>query len=309
MRIRAIRAAVALSLAASLAACASRISTSNAAPELKPTLSEQQEYLVGRSMAAQTIHYHPLVDDPALHEYLNLVGLYIARFSMRPTTFRDYTFMAIRDDRPNAYSAPSGFVFVTTGLLGMCQNEDELAGVLAHEISHVARKHPELAALAANEQETKVRQVKTAARVASAGAATGWWLSKLAAGVVSAPQIGVAAGLADLTIQSRVFDGIVRSVTDKAKNGYDQSQELEADADGIELMTSAGYDPHAYVAFLHRLEQRGQSNAGEGWSGTTHPKPSARIAQAEQLIAQKNLHGEIHPDRTERFQRARARVR
>src|SRR5688500_10600658 len=119
-----------------------------------PQLNESQEYFMGRAVAALAIEKDQLyTDDGALERYIAMVGYSIAFESDRPETFKGYTFGVLNKEEPNAFCAPSGFIFVTKGLLKQMTNEDELAGVLAHEIAHVGLRHPEIAAQAATDKE------------------------------------------------------------------------------------------------------------------------------------------------------------
>src|SRR5258708_4837268 len=114
-----------------------------------PKLTESQEYYVGRGVAANAMFdsqgtYVGLYDkDANLEEYVALVGLSVALESDRPETFKGYHFGVVNSSDINAFAAPGGFIFVTTGALKQMENEDELAGVLSHEIGHVNLRHPE----------------------------------------------------------------------------------------------------------------------------------------------------------------------
>jgi predicted Zn-dependent protease len=114
-----------------------------------PKLTESQEYYVGRGVAANAMfdadgRYVGLYDkDQNLEEYVALVGLSVALESDRPETFKGYHFGVVNSPDINAFAAPGGFIFVTTGALKLMANEDELAGVLSHEIGHVNLRHPE----------------------------------------------------------------------------------------------------------------------------------------------------------------------
>lgn len=286
-------------LAASGAACGGISPT--------PRLPESQEYAVGRSMAAETFREHPVIEDPPVHEYVNLVGLYVARFSDRPMTYNDYTFVVIDHEKPNAYAGPSGFVFVTRGLIEVSESEDELAAVLAHEVSHVVRKHPELAAAAAGQVRDRSQNTSFFSRVGGGlSSAVGWAIDASDGEIRLKGNRATAQGSADMAIQTGLLDRAVGKVLETARNGYDREQELQADADGLELMTHAGFDPKAYLTFLRRLERDVDSKRGEGWSGTTHPHPKARIEQAERIIHERRLGGSVDPARTKRFRDAKA---
>jgi predicted Zn-dependent protease len=101
--------------------------------------SIEEETRIGRQVAGDLLGVAPLVKDDTLQKYVNTVGRWVASQSNRPEL--NWHFGVIESDDINAFSAPGGFVFVTKGLYKRLNNEAELAGVLAHEIAHVSKKH------------------------------------------------------------------------------------------------------------------------------------------------------------------------
>ena len=137
--------------AASDAAAAGGVITTNQAASINRTsqavtktfqdITPEQEYYIGRTVAATVLtQYKPLAKDD-LNGYVNEVGQSLAQFSDRPETFGGYHFLVLDSQDINAFAAPGGLILVTKGLLQCCQNEDELAAVLAHEIGHVEKVH------------------------------------------------------------------------------------------------------------------------------------------------------------------------
>ena len=102
-------------------------------------ISPEEERKIGREAAASLAAKYGIYDDAALTRYVNLVGLALARKTQRKDVH--WRFAVLNTSVVNAYSAPGGYVFITKGLLKLCQNEADLAGVLAHEIQHVDRNH------------------------------------------------------------------------------------------------------------------------------------------------------------------------
>ena len=101
----------------------------------------EQEYYIGRSVAAVILtKYPPYTNQPA-NEYLNLLGQTLAQVSDMPEIFRGYRFLVLNSDEINAFATPGGHIFITRGLLRCCRNEDAVAAVLAHEIGHIQLKH------------------------------------------------------------------------------------------------------------------------------------------------------------------------
>ena len=106
---------------------------------VKPSMSLDQEVQVGLRVAGRLLNDFKIVDDEKAQTYINLLGRYVTGKSMRPGL--RYRFAILKAKDPMAYAAPGGFVFVSSGLVKLLDNEDELAFVLAHEAVHVARYH------------------------------------------------------------------------------------------------------------------------------------------------------------------------
>jgi predicted Zn-dependent protease len=244
-------------------------------------LTESQEYYMGRGVAAMAIEKDHLWTSDQFEEYLTLVGLTVAFESDRPETYKGYTFAVLNTDIVNAFAGPSGFVFVTKGALRQMQNEDELAGVLAHEIAHVNLRHPELAAQRASDKEGLSEY---------AGKFTGLTSSILSfAGKQQYADLAQKAG--------PVFGKTVTGLHEQFSNGYSRDEEFAADRMAVEFMTRPGvaYDPSAFKAFISRLPAKGGA-----WG--THPGLEGRVKAIEEAI---QTHGvkvaPTDPARTQRF--------
>ncbi|HUL71513.1 MAG TPA: M48 family metalloprotease [Vicinamibacterales bacterium] len=103
------------------------------------TITDAEEKQIGGDISAKLRDKYGVVQDPAIHKYVTLVGSVLAQASSRPNL--DWTFIVLDTDGVNAFAAPGGFVHITRGALALIQNEAELADVLGHEISHVTEKH------------------------------------------------------------------------------------------------------------------------------------------------------------------------
>ncbi len=263
-------------MALSTAACATK------------KLTESQEYYVGRGVAANAIAESPLSSNVELERYVARVGYTIALESDRPETFKGYHFGVLQTDAVNAFAAPGGFVFVTTGALALMQNEDELAGVLAHEIAHVNLRHPEDAANRAS---------------AKAGALD------LLSGVA---KLGIMIGMADKPDQrdqllqlADAFGKVLDDLAQEVVNGYGREDEMTADTMAVDLLTrpGAGYDPGALKAFVARLPKKDRG----AWS--THPELEGRIENIETEMQKRGVKTQVDPARTKRFLEATAALR
>lgn len=212
-------------------------------------LTPEQEYYIGRAVAAQVFQTYPPLDRPAANTYLNLLGQSLAIFSERPETFGGYHFLLLDSNEINAFAAPGGLILVTRGMMRCCANEDELAAVLAHEICHVEQKHG-LSAI-------KQGRLTEAFTIIAAE---------------SAKQMG-SEELASLT---REFEGSVSDVVmTLTTSGYSRNQERNADDAAVELLRRAGYPESAMITMLLRMDERLADAGGFGFA-KTHPSAKSR---------------------------------
>ena len=261
-----------------------------------PKLTESQEYYVGRGVAANAMfdgkgNYVGLYDrDPVLEEYVAMVGLSVALESDRPETFKGYHFGIVNSSDINAFAAPGGFIFVTTGALRQMQNEDELAGVLSHEIGHVNLRHPEDHANRAADQAGVMSLLDEGSSVASGV------LSIMGKGSTGRNVAALAKGFGS------VLDDFSKEII---VNGYGRDSELAADALGVKVLCRSGvrYNPNALKEFIARLPKKERG----AWS--THPELDGRIQAIDDAIKKQGAVAETDPARTARFKAAMAGLR
>jgi predicted Zn-dependent protease len=221
-------------------------------------LTPEQEYYIGRAVAAQVFRTYRPLDLPPANAYLNLLGQSLAVFSARPETFGGYHFLLLDSDEINAFAAPGGLVLVARGMIRCCENEDELAAVLAHEICHVEKKHG-LSAI-------KQGRLSEAFTILASE---------------SAKQVG-GEQLAALT---REFEGSVSDVVmTLTTSGYSRGQERDADAAAVRLLRRAGYPPAAMVTMLERMDERLTDTGGLGFA-KTHPSAKSRADALRATVA------------------------
>lgn len=209
--------------------------------------SPEQDVEIGRQVAAQIRAQVDVVDNRELQLYVSSLGRRLS--SPREAGGYPYNFTLINDRRINAFALPGGPVFVHSGLIQAAENESQLAGVLAHEIAHVALRH-------ATHQASKATLVQIPAAIGGAVIGEATTLAQLA-------QLGLGFGFNSLLLK------------------YSRDGEREADALGARLMSRAGYNPVEMARFFETLESRGGSRAPEFLS--SHPNPGNRIraVQAE----------------------------
>ncbi|MCP4291656.1 MAG: M48 family metalloprotease [bacterium] len=222
-------------------------------------ISPQQEYYIGRAVAARLLSDYPPLKDHERNRYLNQLGQTLAMASDRPETFSGYHFLMIDTDEINAFAAPGGLILISRGMVDLCNSEDELAAVLAHEISHVVQKHG-LKAI------KKSRLTSALTILATEGART--------------------FGGSDLKQLVTDYEGSIDDITSTLViSGYSRGQEEEADRTAIVIMERVGYDPKALTRMLAEMKNRIHSD-GPGFA-KTHPDPQDRIDSIRPALAGK----------------------
>ncbi|MES2884150.1 MAG: M48 family metalloprotease [Pseudomonadota bacterium] len=229
--------------------------------------SEEQEQKLGAQWAATLLGAAPLVSDKGLQTYVNELGLWIALHSERSTL--PWKFGVIDSPNINAFATPGGYVLVTRGLLLQLRDEAELAGVLAHEIAHVVKKHHLNAILKAQGAILKAQGAILKAQGASLGAELlGKYAdSKLGAGEVTDKVVG---GLKEISLR-----------------GLDKGDEYQADRMALVLAARAGYDPFGLPRVLQKLETLNAKDSSLALLFETHPTPTARLDALEQSAGEK----------------------
>ena len=228
--------------------------------------SEPQEIELGDGIASSLLGAAPLLDNPAVQRYVNRVGRWLAMQAERPDL--PWQFGVLDDNDVNAFAAPGGYVFITKGLLARMNSEAELAGVLAHEISHVLRKH-------------HLQALKKGAR------------SEL------------MSDLANDAIKSHGGDPrltkLVSAGTEIYARGLDKEDEFEADRMGIVIAARAGYDPYGLPAVLQTLQSLNPSDSKLALMFKTHPALGDRLGLLDQLMSGQFDSMENQPDLSARF--------
>ncbi len=212
------------------------------------------EIKIGRGIAANLLGAAPPVADPALQAYVNKIGSWIALQSDRPAL--PWRFAVLDTDSVNAFAVPGGYVFLTRGLLLLMRDESELAGVLAHEISHVVERHA----------------LKTM-RKGELAALGGEVLASLAA----------KEGAEDM-------QKVINVGTEVYNRGLDKKDEFAADVEGAVLAARAGYDPYGLLAVLQTLASINPQDDAVALMFKTHPAAEQRSEELLPTLAALDAH-------------------
>ena len=234
---------------ASNAFSASGKAISSAVEEITP----EQEYYIGRAVAANILSSYKIWNGkPALTSYLNLVCTAITLNSPRPDIYNGYHVAILDSNEINAFATSGGHIYVTRGLINAAKSEDALAGVIAHEVSHIQLRHGIKAI-----RSSRITQALIVTGAAAAGAVSGMDVNQL----------------------TDVFnESIGEIVSTMLNNGYSKVQEFDADNTAMKLMASAGYSPSGLIDMLKELDKVQTSSSG---MGKTHPTPAQRVSNAE----------------------------
>lgn len=212
------------------------------AAEAMREITEPEEIAMGRNIAAGLLGAAPATRNAAQARYVNNVGRWLALHSGRPDL--PWKFGILETSSVNAFATPGGNVFVTRGLLAQVKSESELAGVLAHEIAHVALKH----------HLNDIRKQASKGLVLDLASLRGGGLTGEAARAVA--RVGL--------------EGFAR--------GLSRDDELEADRLGVVIAARSGYEPYGLPAVLQVLSTLPQDTSGMGLFLATHPSPADRLA-------------------------------
>jgi predicted Zn-dependent protease len=213
-------------------------STANVVSGLFGT-SQEEEIAIGKQISGNLLGASPLVKDPLLQKYVNNVGRWVASQSERPDL--PWHFGVIESRDINAFAAPGGYVFVTRGLYQQLQSEAALAGVLAHEIGHVIRKH-----------HLKILQQSS-------------WVDL--GGQALSRQVG----------NNEKVQQLIGSGAEVMARSLDKNAEFEADSIAMVLSTRAGYDPFSFIEVLQGIGHIANDDNSVAMLFKTHPHPEERL--------------------------------
>jgi beta-barrel assembly-enhancing protease len=220
-------------------------------------LSPAQERKLGETIIRQVRASGAYMNDPEVNDYLNQLGQRL--LAAGKDRSQDFEFFAVPDSSINAFALPGGYVGVHTGLILLTQSESELAGVLAHEISHVTQHH--MARMIGGQRDSLLMSLAGLALAILASRASGSSSGDAASGAVAATQA--------LAIQYQL--------------NFTRENEYEADRIGFQRLDAAGFDTAAMATFMERL-QRSMRFIDNGTTSSylrTHPVTYDRIAEAQ----------------------------
>lgn len=221
--------------------------------------AEQKEY--GQMMLAQLRHYDYILEDPLVDEWLRTLGTRLGSASDNPK--QDFTFFMMKDRQINAFATLGGYVGVNAGLVLAADTEDEVAGVLGHEIAHVTQQHV-------------LRSVERAKRDSIP------ILLAMLGAIAISQSGGNSSGDAAMAAMASA-----QGIAAQRQINYTRSNESEADRLGIQTLARSGYDPRAMAQMFETMQALSRVNRGGEKERTpdylmTHPVTTLRIAEAKE---------------------------
>ena len=234
-------------------------------------ISLEKEVTLGAQLAAEFEQTARLIEDPVIAQYIDRVGQNVVKHSDAKVPFH---IKVVDTDEVNAFAFPGGYFYVNKGVILAAENEAELAGVMAHEISHVTARH-------ATARLSKAQYLQ----------------------LFAIPALFVGGYWAQMGIQNALGLGINLELL-----GITRESEKEADQLGIQYLWNTGYDPNAFITFFEKMQQEEKAKPGRlaGWF-RTHPSTEDRIVLA--LDEQRYLpEKENYIINTSEFDRVKARL-
>lgn len=241
-------------------------------------LSQSEESQIGRMIVHRLREADQLLDDPELSEYIQSIGHRLSAHAQ--DNGQRFDFFLVRDPTINAFALPGGYIGVNEGLMLATENESELAGVLAHEVSHVTQRH--LARAAQSQGQTALATT---------------------AGVIAAILLGATTGMGDDAVQAAL--AVAQGINAQHQIDFTRANEAEADRVGLNVLYQSGFDPNGMPDFFEKLSHStGESRVPEFL--LTHPVTTDRIAETRDRASKL---GHVEAQDSENYTLMRERLR
>lgn len=249
----------------------------------------EQEYYLGRTCAANILYKYDngLTENDDIQKYINEIGQTLAVMSGRDDLFSGYIFIVIQGNNKNAIATPGGFIFITTAMVEACDNEDQIAGILSHEIAHVVHKD---AINSISSKNRLISMIKLAEKYGGPAAK-----QKAQEALNNLPDWFVVE--ITNTSMDQIFSSIVDEMVNLWENAYSEDQEKAADIYAVHLMASSGYNPDELVNIIRKLDEGVDGHYG------AHPSPNVRISYITEEITTLSVKPETLQERIDRIVR------
>ena len=222
-------------------------------------VSTQQEVQMGQQYSAQINQQLPIISDPELHRYINVLGDSIAKLA--DDRQLEWHFYIVDSKEVNAFAVPGGFIYINRGLIERTATMDELAGVLGHEIGHVVARH-------GAEHLAKAQLIQ-----GLGGAAV------------------IASYDPDNPQSAYRNQAVAAAVGQLVNMRFGRDDELESDRLGVRFIAEAGYDPRSMLRVMEVLAEAGKGRGRSPEFFSTHPNPENRMGEIERAIKEQFPNG------------------
>jgi predicted Zn-dependent protease len=221
--------------------------------EARRDVEPKEEYFIGRSVAARVLQSQPPIDIKS--DYLNRLVGYVAAQSRRPVLYKGYSVQVINSKDPLALTTSGGHIMISNELIKRAGSEDALAGLIAHEVSHLALGHH----------------------------ADSIWRSRMLdrnSGAMGLAQSATAGSDSSKGVPRELAVRVVQFLADSVLKKWEHRHEFQADIEAVRLLHRVGYDPKPYRDLL-----AGAVNQADRWTASTHPPTGERLKAVDQEIA------------------------
>jgi Zn-dependent protease with chaperone function len=240
------------------------------------------EIVMGQGVAARVLAGTPELDSRDIWEYVNFIGISLAEHSNR-SELPFYFIVLDAEDEINAFAAPGGFIFITTGAIRFCRNEAELASILAHEIAHVELRHG-IAMLDLSKYRLMMKSI----------------VSEMDAAFGDSEFFDLDASMNPrLREMENELSAVADQCFEQILNPFSQEMEFEADREGLRILKAAGYNPFAAIDVLMRLSKATGEIPAYAKALHSHPPTRERIEGLRRIARELGLikAGRLHEER------------
>lgn len=272
--------------------------------------SGEEEYFIGRTVAASVINKYPVYDDPAATFYVNQVLQSLVYDGDVRAVYNGYHAVILDTTEINAFATPGGHIFITKGLFEAAGSEDALAAILAHELAHVQNQHGLETIRADRAGKVVQRETGAIAKKLSGSIMEAIIEDKLEESFGGIPFLGkpIAKATSKAITNTVMEGGLIESLGNAVSNacdalfisGYSKQDEFEADETALEFLYSAGYNVYAMQDMLNMMDELERKQKITTGVFSTHPKPKTRLKKIKPKL-KKYPETKTDPVRTKRY--------
>lgn len=228
--------------------------------------TSQDKYEIGQEVAANILGTYKIYHNENLYTYLNSICNTIVINTDKVNPYKGYSIGVLDTNVINAFATPGGHILISRGMLKSANSEDELAAIIAHEISHIQLEH-------------SIKAIKKNTRTQNAGI-----IATTALAIIAQQQGSSKEDIKDIMESGALLTSFS---TELINTGYSKNSEYNADKMAINLLQKTGYNPNSMITMLENLKNNKSKNYLLGF-GKTHPKPKQRIKKANKVIKKIN---------------------